>query len=244
MLFGFGKKKKKSNQEHINLEEGQFCAVVEVESDEVTHEYHFLADEDHYCLLYRDGQFLGMPRPAGGKIYPFSVDPTKEGSRGDLKKYTRAKLVYLSKDFNLLVNWGTSSKFLLEDTVTHKPYSVGARGVFYVNIDPTDAARKADRFYKKCLSQGNASMYDTEKLRDFLRHGFIMHIGAKIQEYIEKSGRSLENYVGLQPGEILKISQELYPTMKDIFAEYGLTIVSTSQGSILQGIEVEAANRG
>lgn len=242
-MFGF-KKKKKSGQENIQLGEDQFCAVVEVSADEVTTEYHFLANSDWYSLLYRDGQFLGMPCPNGGKIYPFSTDPKREGSRSDLKSFTRAKLVYMGKDFNLKVNWGTSTKFVLEDPQTHKAYAVGARGVFYVNIDPNDAARRADRFYRKCLSQGNASMFDTEKLRDFLREAFIMQIGAKIQEYIEKSGRSLENYVGLQPSEILKISQELCPSMTDIFAEYGLSIVTkSSQNSILSGIEVEPVNR-
>ncbi len=242
-MFGF-KKKKKSGQENVQLAENQFCTVVEVDSEDVTTEYHFLANSDNYCLLYRDGQFLGMPRPNGGKIYPFSTDPTREGSRGELKSFTRARLVYLSKDFNLKVNWGTSSKFMLEDPQTHKAYYVGARGVFYVNIDTNDAARRADRFYRKCLSQGNATMFDTEKLRDFLREAFINHIGAKIQEYITQSGRSLDNYVGLMPSEILKISQELCPTMKDIFDEYGLTIVQkSSMGSILSGIEVEEATR-
>lgn len=242
-MFGF-KKKKKSGQETVILQADQFCSVVEVDVSDVTSTYHFIADADHYCLLYRDGQFLGMPRPNGGKVYPFSTDPTQEGSKHAMKQFTRAKLVYLSKDFNLKVNWGTNSKFVVEDTKTGKAYFIGARGVFYVNIDPNDAARKADRFYRKCLTQGNATLYDTEKLRDFLREAFIMQIGAKIQAYIEQSGRTLDNYVGLQPSEILKISQDLCPTMTDIFAEYGLTIVTkSSQNSILMGIEVEEARR-
>ena len=232
-------KKRKSGEEYLTMDAEQFCTVREIKSDDVTNKYCIIASSDHYCLLYRDGQFLGMPCPFGGAIYPFSTDPTKQGSNGDKKRFHRAKVVCLTKDFNLKVYWGTETPFVIEDTKTHLPYSVGARGVFYVNIDPNDAARKADKFYSKCLSQGNASLYDTEKLRDFLKEAFIMQIGGKIQEYIAASGRSLESYMGLQPSDILKVSQDICPTVTDIFAEYGLCIVKkSSQGSILQGLVV------
>jgi hypothetical protein len=41
------------------------------------------------------------------------------------------------------------------------------------------------------------------------------------------------------PSEILQISQDLCPKMKDIFGAYGLTIVEeSSSNSILTGLEV------
>ena len=240
MLF----KKKKSGTVELHLNEDQFCTVLEEKAEDVTHKYCVIANSDNYNLLYRDGRFMGMPAPHGGAIYPFSQDPTRQGSGGDKKKFHTAKLVCLSKDFNLKVYWGTDSPFVIEDAHTHKPYEVGARGVFYVNIDPEDAARKADMFYSKCLTQRNAELFNTEALRDFLREAFIMQIGARIQKYIEMSGRPLANYVGLQPTEILKISEELCPTLKDIFASYGLTIVAeSSANSILQGLMVNEARR-
>ena len=68
----------------------------------------------------------------------------------------------------------------------------------------------------------------------------VIQIGARIQKYIEKNGRTLSNYVGLQPSEILEISKEVYPELSDMFASYGLTIVKeSSAGSILQGLIVE-----
>ncbi len=239
----FGKKRKKGPVE-IKLNENQFCSVVEELADDVASEYCIIADSDTYNLLYRDGRFMGMPAPYGGKIYPFAIDPTKEGSNGQKKQFRKAKVVCLSKDFNLKVYWGTETPFIMEDKDTHKAYEVGARGVFYVNIDPSDAARNADQFYSKCLTQRNAALFDAEALRDFLREAFIMHIGAKIQDYIEEKGRSLANYVGLMPSEILKISEELCPKIKDIFGVYGLTIVmESSSGSILQGLIVNEAVR-
>ena len=49
---------------------------------------------------------------------------------------------------------------------------------------------------------------------------------------------------GLMPGEILKISEELCPKMKDIFGAYGLTIVTeSSANSILQGLVVKEAGK-
>ena len=237
-------KKKKSGPVTLRLEKDQFCNILEDKSEDVKPSYCIMADSDNYNLLDRDGMFMGMPKPFGGAIYPFSVDPTEQGTNGQKKKFHTSKVVCLSKDFNLKVYWGTKVPFVFEDSFSHKAYHVGARGVFYVNIDPTDAARKADMFYKKCLSQGNAGLYNTEALRDFLCEAFVMQIGARIQHYIEEKGASLDNYVGLQPSEILKISEDLCPKMKDVFAEYGLTIVTkASSSSILQGLTVTEATR-
>lgn len=237
-------KKKKVGPVEIKLNENQFCSVLEEKAEDVSHKYCVIASSDTYNLLYRDGRFMGMPAPYGGAIYPFATDPTKQGSNGQKKQFHSAKIVCLSKDFNLKVFWGTESPFIFEDSVSHKAYEVGARGVFYVNIDPTDAARKADQFYSKCLTQRNAALFDAEALRDFLREAFIMQIGAKIQHYIEEKNRSIANYVGLMPSEILAISEELCPKMKDIFAAYGLTIVTeASANSILQGLMVKEVVR-
>ncbi len=239
----FGKKRKKGPVE-MKLNANQFCLVVEERADDVAKEYCVIADSNNYNLLYRDGRFMGMPAPFGGAIYPFATDPTKQGSNGQKKQFRSAKVVCLSKDFNLKVYWGTDTPFILEDKDNHKPYEVGARGVFYVNIEPTDAARNADKFYSKCLTQRDTALFDTEALRNFLREAFIMHIGAKIQNYIEEKGRNLSNYVGLMPSEILKISEELCPKMQDIFGAYGLSIVmESSSGSILQGLEVNEVVR-
>ena len=127
------------------------------------------------------------------------------------------------------------------DNTTGEPYSVGASGVFYVNIAPSDAARNGDRFYHKLLTQGDPSQMNTEALRDKLAEAFLNRVGAKIQEYLEQLNRPLSNLVGLQPSEFLKISEELYPKMKDIFADYGLTIVKASSGSILGRLIVNPA---
>jgi hypothetical protein len=232
-------KKKKDGPVSLKLGADQFCTILEDKAEDVKSTYCIMADSDNYTLLYRDGSFLGMPKPFGGAIYPFSPNPTVKGSESQKKQFHTSKIVCLSSAFNLKVYWGTRSPFTLEDPVSQRAFSVGARGVFYVMIDPSDAARKADMFYRKCLSQGNADVFNTESLRDFLSEAFIMQIGARIQKYIEEKGRSLENYVGLQPSEILSISEELYPKMKDIFDEYGLTIVeSSSSASILQGLNV------
>ena len=237
-------KRRKSGVVEVKLHEDQFCVVLEEKADDVKKNYCYMASSDNYNLLYRDGKFLGMPQPYGGPIYPFAKDPTRRGSNHQKKKFHTAKIVCLSKDFNLKVNWGTKVPFIFEDNKTHNAFRIGARGTFYVNIDPNDAARKADQFYSKCLTQRNAELFNAEALRDFLCEAFIMQIGAKIQEYIEEKDRSLENYVGLMPAEILKISEDLCPKMKDIFSKYGLTIVSeSSANSILMGLDVTAIEK-
>ena len=237
-------KKRKSDEVVIKLKEDQFCTVTEEKSDDVTHKYCVIADAKNYNLLYRDGRFLGTPQPFGGPIYPFADDPRKIGSKRQKKAYRFAKVVCITKDFELQVFWGTNRPFLMEDPVTHRTFEVGANGVFYVHIDPSDAARNADKFYSRCLTQRDADLFNTEALRDFLKAGFMNHIGAKIEEYIEKSGKSLENYVGLRSSEIIKVSQEICPTLADIFDIYGLTIrQEISSGSIVQGLFVREVTK-
>ncbi len=237
-------RKKRSGTLEAKLGPEQFCSVIDVKAEDSTHKLNVLADGNHYNLLYRDGRFLGMPCPYGGAIYPFSKDPTVLGTKGQKKQYHSAKVVTLSKDFNLQVLWGTRTPFLFEDSNTGAAYEIRANGVFYVSIDPSDAARKADQFYSRCLTQRNAELFDTAALRDFLAAAFMMQIGAKIQEHMEQGGRSLSSFVGLQPRDILKISEELCPQMKDIFAEFGLTIVTAaSRNSILQQLSVNPVVR-
>ncbi len=237
--MGFGSKKK-SGSVTVNLGAEQFCDRLMDEWGSVKKDYYISASSEDYTLLYQSGRFKGMPAPYGGKVYPFSVDPTKEGSKKDGKNIGTAEVVVISKTAHLKIYWGTAVPFTLEDPVTMQAYAVGANGVFYVEIDGSDAARSADMFYRKVMRKHiTAEGFNVETARDFLREAFIMQIGAKIEDYIRESGRSLANYVGLTPSEILKISQELCPTIKDIFADYGLSVVvKSSANSILQDLRV------
>ena len=233
----FGKKLIKGSVE-LKLNEDQFCTVWEGRAEECSHDFCVDTNADQYNLFYRNGQFMGTPTPFGGSIYPFSVDPLQKGSRLQKKKFNRAKVVCISNSFNLKVFWGTKMPFMLIDNESGKPYRVGASGVFYIEIEGSDGARNADVFYRKLLSQGDPSQMTTEALRDKLAETFIIRVGAKIQEYLESLNRPLSNMIGLQPSEFLKISEELFPNMKDIFADYGLTITLGSKGSILQRLIV------
>lgn len=236
MLFS----KKKSGTVSLRLREDQFCAVIKENAEDVTADYRILAECENYNLLYRDGEFLGMPAPYGGYIYPFSTDPTKKGSGFDKKKFHSARVVCISKDFNTKVRWGTKLPLTVKDSVAGKAYKVIARGVFYIQLDPNDAARKADKFYNKCLTQREEELFNTEALRDFLGDAFVSHIGAGIQEYIETKRISFEKEAVLTASDVLNISRDLCPKMRDIFSEYGLTVVTeTSEGSILEYLKIE-----
>ena len=235
MLF----KKKKKGPVVPTLNADQFCCVVEEKAENASPKYNVISNADHYTLLYRNGRFEGMPAPYGGNIFPFSVDPTHKGSKGEMKEYQTVKIVVIAKDFELRVHWGTVTPFVIHDIKSNTPYNVGAHGVFYVNINATDAARSADRFYSKCLSHRNANLFDTEALRDFLRDAFIMEIGAAIERYVTDQNRPISDFKGLTPTEILAVSKELYPIMKDIFKQYGLTVAPSSERSILEGLKVD-----
>ena len=235
----FFKKKKTKDEIVMTIANNAFCAVKEIKVSDVTHKCCVQSDEKQYTLLYRNGKYLGMPCPFGGEIYPFSLDPRNPGKKKELKNYRSAKVVAILKEFELKVPWGSDPAYTMEDPITKKPFEVGAFGEFYVTIDHTDAARNADKFYKTCLAQTDANNYDIFKLREFLLQTFNMRIGAEIQNFINEEQRSLENYVGLTPIQILKISEKLTPRIKDIFASYGLTVnVLSTSGSLLQALNV------
>ena len=233
----FGKKLIKGSVE-LKLEENQFCSVWEGRSNEHTHDFCVDTNDDQYNLFYRDGQFLGTPTPNGGSIYPFSTNPIQQGSRADKKNFNRAKVVCITSTFNLKVFWGTKVPFVMIDPETQKPFSIGASGSFFIEIESSDGGRNADRFYRKLLTQGDATKMTTDALRDKLADTFINRVGAKIQEYLELLNRPLGNLVGLQPIEFLKISEELYPTLRDTFEDFGLTITPSSKSSLLSRLVV------
>ena len=218
----FGKKLIKDPIE-LTLGASQFCILWEGRSSDYSHEFRVDTDEKQYNLYYREGRFLGTPTPDGGAIYPFSVNPLERGSRADKKKISRAKVVCISKTFNLTVNWGTQKPFLMYDSATNVPYTIGANGCFYVEIDPADGGRNADRFYGKLLSQGDPTQMDADALRDKLIAAFINRIGVEIQNCLEEIKRPFASLIGLQPGEILRISEAIYPRLKNLFDDYGLT---------------------
>lgn len=223
----------------IPFDPDRLANSVKFNSDDVKASMSVTARGVHYNLLYRDGQYQGIPHMEGGSIYPFSVDPRKKGSNGQKKKFNEAEIVAIAKDFTVKVLWGTKTPFTIEDPNTKTPYRITARGVFFVNIDPSDSAKSANLFYSKVLANRNLEEFKLEQLRDFLADAFVNRIGAKIQEYIESSGRSLSNYVGLMPAEIVKISEELCPKMGDIFGHFGLAIdEEASSGAILGALNV------
>ena len=241
-MFGF--KKKDKEPLHVKLKEDQFCYVIEKKASDVTNKFCFIAQEVNYNLLYRDGSFYGMPHAGGGRIFPFSTDPTRPGSKGEMKQFSEAQIVCLSKDFNLMVRWGGRTALKIYDKEANRVVQLGARGTFYICIDPTDAARKADMFYRKLLTQRNAELFNTEALRDFLASAFENQFAAKLEQYLESVDMSVTQLVGLKPSQYLDVSAALYPTIKDLLAVYGISIVETSKSSLLEEARFFVVNDG
>lgn len=230
----FGKKIKGSIP--LTLEGDQFCSVWEGNEKDCAYNVEIATNADHYNLVYQDGKFLGKPLTNGGAVYPFSFDPERQGSRADKKHFKRAKVVCISSSFNFEVPWGAPDFMMFYNG---KAYDVGASGTFYIEIDPTDAGRSADRFYQKMLTQGDPAKMTTKALRDKLLAAFQNVIGAKIEECLEEVDRPLSELVGLSSSEKLKISKAVYPKVKDIFADFGLTITKASENSIVRNLVVK-----
>lgn len=234
-------KKKKKTEPSITIDKENFCCVIAEKSEDVSHKYSFSANADYYTVLYRNGQYLGMPHAAGGVIYPFSFDPTKPGTKGDLKKFKDCKIVIMPRDANMRVFWGTQTPFNVRDPQSKQIYAVRAHGSFYVNLDPLDPSASCNRFYQKLLSTGDANQFTNEQFREFLIDGFLKTIGSCIENYMLEQNCPFEDFQVLTASEILTISEDIYPKVQNIFYEYGLTIVEkTSKNSIIQNLEIEA----
>jgi len=215
----------------LQLEKDQLCAVWEGNAKECEFGLMANSNADYYVLWYRNGEFMGTPKPDGGVFYPFSYDPDQKGTRMKNKQFSFAKIVCISKAFNMEMYWGTPNRFLMFEE--GKAYRVGASGKFYVEINATDAGRNADRLYRKLFSQGDASQKRIENVRDELRDVFLPVIGSVLQDHLIELNRPMDQLIGLSPREMIEISEDVYSKVKDIFADFGLTISASSKKSII-----------
>ncbi len=231
-------KKKMKGDHTFPIEPDQIATVVDLKADEVSHTYSVSANSTCYNMLYQNGSFMGLPCPRGGSIYPFSKDPTRQGSKGDKKNLRRATVVIISKTLRLKMYWGTGEQYYMEDPVTHESYRIGAHGVFYLYINNTDAGESARRFYEKC-SSGTIDNLSVEFVKTFLAEAFSPEIGAKLEEYLNEKKKSLATYVDVSPSEQLKISADLVERLDGLFTGFGLCIdKEASRRSILEGMIV------
>ena len=72
-------------------------------------------------------------------------------------------------------------------------------------------------------------------LRDKLLPAFQNVIGAKIEEALSEFNRPISALVGLTAKEKIAISSAVYYKVKDVFANYGLTIVKISSMNSIVG---------
>ena len=222
-----------------NSQDEIFCRVWDKKKTECAFGVSVIADDDYYNLLYQNGEYMGLARETGGIVYPFSYDYTKKGSRFKNRKIQTAKVVCISKSQNLEMWWGTPSPLLVRDK-NGEPFRFGARGSFFVEIDPADHALNADIFYRKCLTSATEEGMPVYKVKEHLLKSFANLIGEKVQDCLEEMEYPLEDLIDLTAKEKLKISANAYDKVKKVFAEFGLTLVPVSKNCIVTDLHVNA----
>lgn len=222
----------------ITLDDGIFCKSWTASAKDCAHTLEVIASKKYYNLVYRDGEFFGMPRPMGGSIYPFSKDLLKPGSRAEKKNHCDIEVVCVTAGASLDVKWGVSDKYL-HDSKTGKDYYFHAFGQFYVEIDPADAAKNANTFYHKLCVQNDSDVMTNEALRDKLKAAFENRIAAVIEKTLLSIDRPLSSFVNVMASEALEISKKVYYEVRNMFSEFGITIAEeASIGSIVQSVGV------
>ena len=226
-------KKKEIKPIEIQLGKDEWYRSERYYSAKMKHKQYVQADgRRHYTFLSQDGRFAGQPAPLGGRIYPFSPNPEEMGTKKEAMQYLYAEVVAVKKDYIMKIEWGTPPHrmFHIEDPISKVAYKVGANGSFEVKIDPTDAARNANQFFLQLLSA--STDYNAEDLKQRLQDRYLQEIGAGIENVIKKDNRSLDNYVGIGPSDLKRVSDLLIPEIKSIFADYGLTIVANTLNNL------------
>ena len=224
-----------SNDPNNRSQDELFCRVWKKEAKECAFGIKVIADSRYYNLLYQNGEFKGLVE---GVVYPFSHNYTKKGSRFRNRKISYAEVVCISKSQNLEMFWGTRDRLLVYDK-DKKPYRFGARGSFFMEIDPTDHARNADTLYRKLLLTADEEGMTVMDVKLKLTAAYANRIGEKIQRMLEDLDRPLKDLVGLQASEMLELSKRVYKETKNLFLDFGLTATTASESSIIRELFVE-----
>ena len=222
-------------RDHNSSQDELFCRTWKKMAKECAFGIKVIADTRYYNLLYQNGEFKGLVE---GVVYPFSHNYTKKGSRFRNRKIESAEVVCISKSRNLEMFWGTPRRYLVYEK-DGTPYSFGARGSFYVEIDPADCARNADTLYHKLLLEADEEGMTVMDVKLELTAAYATRIGEQAQRMLEDLNRPLKDLAGLQASEMLALSKKVYKETKNLFSKFGLTITEASEGSIIQELFVE-----
>ena len=236
MLF---RKRFKKNMQ-LTLDPNQFCTVWEAQNYECAYKFTITTQAIHYNLFFQNGVFLGQPLPNGGLLYPFSKNPIKKGSRAQKRKIVSAKVICLSNQFVFKIKWGIND-FTLHDR-DGRDYLVGASGVIYAKLDPTDD-QSPNKFYRSLLSQFDSSKMTTEAVCNYLKEAFENEIGDAIEKTLANYPIMLGDLTALTPSQKLEIRDITAERVHGIFDHFGCTIdMVASRNSFLGGLSIRPSN--
>ena len=109
----------------------------------------------HNALVIKGG---GDSRFYQGSLHPFPVFDDKKEMKA-WKQGMSVQVVYMPKDTEPLVNWGTPNKIMYRDFASNKVIEVGARGDF------TAAISNPEKFYRKVVGAKKEYTIDEFKTR-------------------------------------------------------------------------------
>ena len=227
---------KKRKPSIIQCDTKEFCKVETVFARKVSRKYHYIIPYTHYAFLSQDGRNVGMPAPLGGKIYPFSDDASRRGSRREKKRYTIAKLVVIHKQFKVQIRWGIgpAQQVKILDPKTQIAYVLGASGSFDVQLDPRDMGTSANKFYQTLVdSATDFQSFDADALNQRLIDRFVQALGDSIDRVFLNAGITVRDNITLTTGEMGLIAKALEETMKNIYAEDGLILSGLVIGNVV-----------
>ena len=224
----------------IHLDEDQFCTTWSALQKNCAHNFHLNNDANYFNYIKQDGIFY--TKPLIGKVYPFSEDPSKEGSRRTKKTFDSVQVIVVSKGALLKMKWGCADVPMRGNDGT--PYYVGAHGTFFLQMDLFDGGVQASKFITQVASQGDGNVTD-QKLREKLLEAYEAQVADAFQTALRESEYSFEDvmHFGLTPDQVLAISKSAYEKVKSIFSKTGFALHEFSANSIVdKTITIRKAN--
>ena len=163
----------------------------------------------HNALVIKGG---GDCRFYQGSLHPFPIFEDKSEIKA-WKNGMSVQVVYMPKDTEPLVNWGTPNKVMYRDFASNKVINVGARGDF------TAAISNPEKFYRKVV--GAKQEYTVDEFRMRMQSWIVSAFADIFLRVVEELKLTYDKFDAYK----MKIAQKMNETLSaDLDEKWGCQV--------------------
>ena len=226
-------KKKKGGVFEITVKDGALFGALDIKAEDVKRSFAVKTSKDYYCLLYRDGYYLGIPQMDDGLIYPFSLTPTKKGSAKQKKQYLGARLIAVKKDFEMTLSCNLDLCF---DNlrIANESYAFKTQAKAIVTFDNTDIEKSMGLYDGKFLVLKRNENYNNVEGLVCFQNLFAEVIKQKLQMILGSSDCPIFNYLSPKEEEIIMLDKIIFEEASNHFGLFGFALKAANGNSLFE----------